>query len=61
MVTRHKQGVNMETKREHDWRNETDQQLLNRHKETNVRGIEGETFWCKMDELHNYLKKRNLI
>jgi len=44
-----------------NWRNETDQQLLTRHRETNVRGIEGETFWCKMDELYNWLKERNLI
>jgi hypothetical protein len=43
------------------WHSETDQQLLDRHREGNVRGIEGATYWGKMEELHNYLKQRNLI
>ena len=45
----------------HKWYSESDQELINRHRDGNVRGIEGATYWGKMEELHNYLKKRNLI
>lgn len=43
------------------WHLESDQELLNRHRDGNVFGIEGATYWGKMEELHNVLKKRNLI
>ncbi|ANH49456.1 hypothetical protein uvFWCGRAMDCOMC449_036 [Freshwater phage uvFW-CGR-AMD-COM-C449] len=43
------------------WHLESDQELLNRHRDGNVLGIEGATYWGKMEELRNLLKKRNLI
>lgn len=43
------------------WHLESDQELLNRHRDGNVLGIEGATYWGKMEELHKQLKKRNLI
>lgn len=51
----------MEHQNLNKWQSETDQQLLNRHHDGNVVGIQGESFWGKMNELHEHLKQRNLI
>ena len=44
-----------------EWHLETDQELLNRHRDGNVIGIQGFTYWAKMETLRTYLKARNLI
>jgi len=44
-----------------EWLSESDQKLLNRHRDGNVIGIPGSTYWAKMETLRDYLKKRNLI
>ena len=44
-----------------EWLLESDQNLLNRHRDGNVIGIPGFTYWAKMETLRDYLKERNLI
>ena len=44
-----------------EWQLEPDQKLLNRHRDGNVIGIPGFTYWAKMETLRDYLKERNLI
>jgi hypothetical protein len=44
-----------------NWFEESDETLLTRHRQGNVIGIGGYTYWQKMERLEELLKMRNLL
>jgi hypothetical protein len=44
-----------------NWFEESDQALLARHRQGNVIGISGYSYWQKMERLEELLKRKNLL
>lgn len=51
----------MSTETMPNWFEESDEALLTRHRQGNVIGISGYTYWQKMERLEELLKRRNLL